>query len=324
MKGWTVTTSASTSTTGREIYFMDAKHPNHIKTEKILEVFGSPKSAMMMSASAELYRAQQRLKRRGGRPPSSEAVEFVLELPKGLRPTEKEWRAIVADVMKEVAETCDIADVAKLSQTTRAVVHQQDQTITRDKKTGRITGSGDHCHLMIGKFTPKALYLRNLQRKTCTNAVKAAFSKATLLHCKFDWEEYASREGIAITTKNTYSKRSNKWVVDAKRANGVLKRNELMVIDKLNFFDKVVNKFLNQAEKWKVAFDKGDKKEMDRQHNRMDKSTKEIGSEIDSIPMEDKSFMDKVNEMTAVINDKSGKTEANQLSTRPTNAPKMG
>lgn len=299
MKGWTVTTEASYSTTGRENYFLDSKHRNHINTERIIEVAGGRSSAILMSASAEMYRATQRLNRRGGRPPTTEAIEFALELPKGLRPTDDQWKLIVNDVVLQIAATCNV-NVKEIEKTVRAVVHQQDQTIKRNQRTGRIIGSGDHCHLLVGKFTTNGKYLRNLQRKTCTNAVKAAFSGAVLKHCKFDWQDYAKREGIAISTKNNYKKRENKWLFDAKRRNEVVKNN-------FELLQNEVARFLSQAERWLEACSADDQRQMNRQKNRMNKEVDAMSAKKEEIisPQMQKLF-DSVDRVRAEINDRSG------------------
>ena len=200
MKGWTVTTEATKSTTAREIYLHDNHHPNHQDTNTIIDIHGSKKSVATMAMTTELYRANQQLKRKGGRPPTP-AVEYALELPKGFRPTVKQWRLILGDVMTSVAEVCSV-EIDALAPITRAVLHKQDQTIKRNSK-GRIIGSGDHCHVVVGKFTKEGIYLRNLQRKTCTNAVKAAFTRSVLNRCGFDWQAYAHVEGLTIEAKNS-------------------------------------------------------------------------------------------------------------------------
>lgn len=282
MKGWTVTTKAATSTTGREHYFFDKNHRNHKKTEAYLAVRGAPESAVWMSAAAELYRAKQRLKRKGGRPPTSEAIEFCMELPKGFRPTAKQWKLIVGDVVREVADACGV-DVAGLASTVRAVVHQQDQTIVRDERTGRIRGSGDHCHLLIGKFDLRGEYLRDLQRKKCTAVVKAAFNEATLTHCDFDWKEYARREAIEISTKNGYSKRTDKWIVDAKRNNQIVKDNKALLDAQAGRLESAYKRILMEAEKWLNAFKEADMTQMNRQVNRMKKNVGKVNEALVSV-----------------------------------------
>lgn len=296
MKGWTVTTQAAASAIRREIYLTDTEHRNHIhRTEQIIPIHGSKQHSLNMVLAAESYKNKKILARRAGRNPSGEAIEFCLELPRGYRPTPTQWKAILADVMTQIANCCEI-DRKALVGTTRAVLHRQKQDIERTD-VGRRRFSGDHLHLLIGKFTLDGRYLRNLQRKTCTNVVKASFNDAVLKHCGFDWRQYAIEEGLEIQSQNAtyYSKRRPSWQIklaeqqleletrkiELNRQAGNIELDRLTVQLDQESIDKLkndFNKLLNQIEKRAIALAERNHKQVNRQTNRVIKSIKEIES----------------------------------------------
>ncbi|MDF5425903.1 hypothetical protein P3691_27140, partial [Vibrio parahaemolyticus] len=101
LKNWTVTTQpvrlASDGIMMRERYLLNAKHANHKYTEALISIFGCGETSHRIALAGEKFRLEQQLKRKGGRPLSSYAMEYCLTLPKGYRPTAEQWQSIVKD-----------------------------------------------------------------------------------------------------------------------------------------------------------------------------------------------------------------------------------
>lgn len=294
MKGWTVRTEAtkngSRGVAGREVYLSNKDHPNHRNTERIQPIFGNGRTMSNISYAGESYAAKQAANGKGGRPPSSYAVEFTLNLPKGYRPDDTQWRKIVEHCLKQTAKVCGIRpnQIAPIS---RAILHQQ-------KQDGSNVGTGDHCHIVIGKFTQGGTYLRNLQRKTVTARMKRTFNAAVKHYCGYDWTEYAKtlqeqkypNKRPAPTWKVRAAKEreeieTQQAALDAQAQSLVERAAELdmlgseieVKIKEAKDLEKAKNNFSNQAEKWLEAFKIEDSKQMNRQFNRMNKTIDELG-----------------------------------------------
>ncbi|MGL1339835.1 hypothetical protein ACSTJQ_25155, partial [Vibrio parahaemolyticus] len=97
IKNWTVTAESTKSAAAREQYLNNINHKNHKNTERIFSVWGSVDTTANIIRNAEKRRLETSLKGKGGRPPS-EAMEFVLTLPKGIRPDEKQWKKMCKKV----------------------------------------------------------------------------------------------------------------------------------------------------------------------------------------------------------------------------------
>ncbi len=152
----------------------------------------------------EKYKFKQAQKRRGGRPPTP-AMEFVLTLPKGVRPSAKQWLLMLRIVLSDIAKSLNI-DVIALAPITRAVIHQQEQNT-------EVKGSGDHLHLLIGKFTEDGRYLRDLQRKMVLSQIKRTFNQAVLQEMGIAYSSYTTHKPYLGTGKNKEQGRNHKRVV---------------------------------------------------------------------------------------------------------------
>lgn len=295
MKGWTVRTEAtkngSKGVAGREVYLSNTKHPNHRNTERIQQIFGNDRTMSDISYAGESYAAKQAAKGKGGRPPSSYAIEFTLNLPKGYRPDDTQWRKIVEHCLKETAKACGI-EPKQLANTSRAILHQQ-------KQDGSKQGTGDHCHIVIGKFTQDGTYLRNLQRKTVTAKMKQSFNAAVKHYCGYDWTEYAktlqeqkypNKRPVPTwkvrATKEREEIEKQQAALDSQ-AQSLVERTKMLEmwsneielkIEEAKSIERLKSNFTNQAEKWLEAFRIEDSKQMNRQFNRMNKTIDELGA----------------------------------------------
>lgn len=295
MKGWTVRTEAtkngSKGVAGREVYLSNTKHPNHRNTDRIQPIFGNDRTMSDISYAGESYAAKQAAKGKGGRPPSSYAIEFTLNLPKGYRPDDTQWRKIVEHCLKETAKACGV-EPKQIAPTSRAILHQQ-------KQDGSKQGTGDHCHIVIGKFTQDGTYLRNLQRKTVTAKMKQSFNAAVKHYCGYDWTEY----GKTLQEQKYPNKRpAPTWKVRAAKEREEIEkqqaaldtqaqllvertkmlemwRNEIeLKLEEAKSIERLKSNFTNQAEKWLKAFKIEDSKQMNKQFNRMNKTIDELGA----------------------------------------------
>ena len=289
MKGWTVRTQAtkngSKGVASREVYLNNDKHQNHRNTERIHPIFGNEKTMSKISYYGESYAAKQAANGKGGRPPSSYAIEFTLNLPKGYRPDDTQWRKIVVHCLRQTAIVCGV-EPKQIALTSSAILHQQ-------KQDGSKQGTGDHCHIVIGKFTQDGEYLRNLQRKTVTAKMKESFNKAVKHYCGYDWTEYAKQlQEQKYPNKRpapTWKVRAAKEREEIERQQAALDKQAAMLTDKAkdietreaqlltNADDIILTKrlmatFENQAAKWLEAHEKRNVKQLNRQANRLNKS----------------------------------------------------
>lgn len=273
MRGWTVRTEAvkngAKGIASREVYLNNESHPNHRRTEHIMPLFGNDRSMANIVYAAERYAAEQKAKGKGGRPPSTYAVEFTLNLPKGYRPTKKEWEKIVKHCVVRVASACGIAP-QQLAQTTRAIVHQQQQDQSNQ-------GTGDHCHLVIGKFCLDGTYLRNLQRKTATARIKEAFNDVSR-ELGYDWTQYAQ-----LLQKQRYPNKRPvpQWKLRAARRHQELDEQEDKIHDQLieiSIIKRLKDNFSTQANKLINAIKNNNLKQQKRQTNRLTKTINELNN----------------------------------------------
>lgn len=265
IKNWTVTTQPVKNGTdgiaSRERYILNENHPNHENTEKIISLFGSKETSRQISISGEQYRLNQKIKSvKGGRPLSSFAVEFCLTLPKGYRPSQKQWKEIVSECCIAISNKLSLSneDKTQFAKQIRAVCHQQNQT-TRN-------GSGDHVHLIIGKVVNDKV-LTELQRKSITKTIKLAFNSAVLKELGLNVADYKPYEV-------NRGKKLECWRFQYEKSK---KSFELQ---------KLTTKLQRQAEKWFNAHIENDFKQSNRQFNRLKKSFGELSNL--SCPEEDK------------------------------------
>ena len=320
MKGWTVRTQAtkngSKGVASREVYLNNDKHQNHRNTERIHPIFGNEKTMSKISYYGESYAAKQAANGKGGRPPSSYAIEFTLNLPKGYRPDDTQWRKIVVHCLRQTAIVCGV-EPKQIALTSSAILHQQ-------KQDGSKQGTGDHCHIVIGKFTQDGEYLRNLQRKTVTAKMKQSFNTAVKHYCKYDWTKYAktlqeqkypnkrpaptwrvraARERVALEQQQqALDKRAHSLIERAKQLEALEDRIDDKFNDELAV-KRLKDNFLRQANKWLKAYEEQDVRQMNRQHNRLNRTLEEING----FDMSD-DHLQIINELSEKINSRSDQT----------------
>lgn len=255
IKNWIVTTQAvkngSEGLMIRECYLLSKNHPNHRQTEKLISIVGSPETTNKIAIAGEQFRLNQKLfNTKGGRPLTTYAVEFVLSLPKGRRPTPKQWRDITADCCMALARYLKLnnEELHQYKSQIRAVLHQQPQT-------GK-TGAGDHVHLIVGKVTGKRV-LKELQQKKATHLIKMAFNAAVLKHVGLDYKEYTPNE-------INRGKRLETWRYQQKKVFEA--KHSLQALKKLQ----------TQADKWFQAVEDQNVKQQKRQYNRLSKTLEEL------------------------------------------------
>lgn len=276
IKNWTVTAETTRSAAAREIYFNDADHKNHINTESILQIFGNQQSSLNIIYQCEKRKLELALQRKGGRPPT-EAMEFVFTLPKGIRPSREEWHEMMMGVVRQIAAVVKV-NPKEFNGITRAVVHRQKQDIDG--------GTGDHCHMMLGKFTNTGRYLPELQRKGVLHQAKMAFNAEVLRVMGVSHDSYEAKkkyEGIA-------KKRVPKWVVDSARAAEKLKNEQdLFELEKINYLgevaqkEKIMSRFLIRSADLLKYLEDGDKRAKSTV-NRINKDMKQLVEAFESNP----------------------------------------
>lgn len=211
MKGWTVVTQrvkkASKGVAERDVYLTDKHHPNHRETEQIVPIYGGSDAMRRISYAAEKAAALVASKGRGGRPTETHAMEFTLNLPKGYRPTPEQWHGVMADCVNNLASACGV-NGKELAKTVNAVLHQQVQD-------GKSEGTGDHLHLVVGKWTSDGKPLPNLQRKVATARLKLTFNESMRKRCGYDWTEY--RDNKLKAQDHANKRRMPPWQLRAAR-----------------------------------------------------------------------------------------------------------
>ncbi|WP_300181559.1 hypothetical protein [uncultured Aliivibrio sp.] len=295
MKGWTVKTKAtknrSDGIAAREIYLHNKNAESHKKTEVIGRVWGNDNTMATIAYNGTSAAAKLKAKGKGGRPAESFAMEFTLNLPKGYRPSGEQWKAIAKQMFIDVAAKLGTS-AETISKQTYAVVHRQDQTLEYDSM-GREVGTGDHMHVVIGKFTPEGSCLRDLQRKTITHVVKDSFNNSTM-KMGLDWTQYrdhklqaqehankrtvptwkikAARElEIIATQQAALDKQAALLSEQAKELEA--RENQLLTdADDIMLTKRLMTTFENQVAKWLDAHEKHDVKQLNRQANRLNKS----------------------------------------------------
>ncbi len=250
LKNWTVTTQpVRLGTDGvimRERYLLNKKHVNHKHTEALISIFGCGETSHRIALAGEKFRLEQQLKRKGGRPLSSYAMEYCLTLPKGYRPTAEQWQSIVKDCCLALARLCKLnkSEFAQYRLQIRAVLHQQAQ--------GDIKGSGDHVHLIIGKVVGGRV-LKDLQQKKATKLIKQAFNQSVLRHVGIDHRTYEPVE-------KEKGRRLSTWQYQHQKATEALE------------IEKLIEKMQTQFDKWLKAKEEHNERQLKRQKNRLIKT----------------------------------------------------
>jgi hypothetical protein len=322
IKNWTITAEGTKSASAREHYFHDKKHKNHKHTTTAyLDIFGNVDTTLNIIRNTERYKLEAAKKAKGGRPPN-EAAEFVLTFPKdlGIRPTKEQWKKILGKTMNDAAAAMGVKRKV-LEGICRAVVHQQDQELKG--------GTGDHMHVMIGKFTDDGVYLRKLQSKSTLYAMKKSFNLAALDVLGVNHATYEPVKPYKGVAKN----RVPKWVSDAAKVRDKLK-SRTNTINRAHRFvsseikenkelEKALARFSDQSQKWLKAFENQDVKQMNRQHNRLEKSIETIGDLNSSVMNDDDIGFN--NKVINIINSNKDKDEQALPTIKPVKSqPKMG
>ncbi|ENP8456748.1 hypothetical protein ACEI25_003423 [Photobacterium damselae] len=298
IKNWIVTVESARSILARELYLNNKKHPNHKNTESIISIIGNEQTSLNINHQCEKYKLKMAMNRKGGRPPTP-AMEYVYTLPKGIIPTPNEWRQMIEQVVINMAH-CMKVKPSDLNGIVRAVVHQQNQN--NDK------GSGNHAHVLIGRYTNTGIYLRELQKKSVLHVAKISFNSAVLKTLGIDHQKYIAQKEYHGLAKN----KAPKWKVDAAR-------NKELEVERLKQYQRIFVKVLKQCEKWLIAFEQGDVKQLNRQYNRINK-------ELTKIDFENGKFIYKpaieiahlIDKLTLSIDKKSKRAQLPKLITKST------
>lgn len=277
LKNWTVTVESTKSIASRELYLNNNKHPNHKNTERIISIIGNAQTSLNINHQCEKHKLKMAIRRKGGRPPTP-AMEFVFTLPKEIRqPTPQQWREMINRVVIDMARSMGI-NPSELNGIVRAVVHQQSQN--------GVKGSGSHTHVIVGKYTNKGKYLREIQKKGVLHVAKLSFNAAVRKTLGIDHQSYIAKKNYQGLAKNKVPK----WKVDAARA-------KELETDRNKQYQHVFVKVLKQCEKWLIAFEQGDIKQLSRQYNRINK-------ELEGIDLENNNYMDEPTTKLAQLIDK--------------------
>ncbi|GIU23081.1 hypothetical protein L2719_05905 [Shewanella schlegeliana] len=231
----------------RERYLLAANHTNHKHTENLISIFGSADTSNRIALAGEEFRLNQQLyNRRGGRPLSSYAMEYCLTLPKGYRPSTKQWQSIVKDCCLALAKLCKLnnTEFTQYRKQIRAVLHQQKQEEKR--------GAGDHVHLIIGKVV-KNRVLKELQQKKATKLIKLAFNHSVLKHVGVDYRSYEPAE-------LEKGRRLNTWQYQYEKSKETLD------------IEKLIRQFQAQTDKWLKAKEDNNERQKRRQESRLIKT----------------------------------------------------
>ncbi len=286
IKNWTVTVETTRSIFSRELYLNNKKHTNHKNTENIISIIGNEQTSLNINHQCEKHRLKMAMNRKGGRPPTP-AMEYVFSLPKkGINATPKQWREMIEQVVINMAHCMKIKP-NDLNGIVRAVIHQQ--------KKNNDKGSGDHAHVLIGRYTNNGIYLRELQKKGVLHVAKISFNSAVLKTLGIDHQNYIAQKKYHGLAK----KKAPKWKVDAARA-------KELEADKTKQYQRIFVKVLKQCEKWLIAFEQGDIKQLSRQYNRINKELEKIGLDHNNCMDEPtKKLSQLIDKLTVSIDEKS-------------------
>ncbi|HHB1544718.1 TPA: hypothetical protein ACVU5U_003303 [Vibrio parahaemolyticus] len=234
----------------RERYLLSEQHANHKHSDALISLVGCAETSHRIALAGEKFRLEQQLKRKGGRPLSSYAMEYCLTLPRGYRPSIEQWQSITSDCCIKLAKYCKLtkAEFAQYRQQIRAVLHQQNQEGQK--------GTGDHVHLIIGKVV-RGRVLKELQKKGATKLLKQTFNHAVLQHVGIDYRSYEPIE-------KEKGRRLSTWQYQYEKANQALE------------IEKLIKKMQSQFDKWLKAKEEHNNRQQHRQKNRLLKTYEEL------------------------------------------------
>ncbi|EMF8861350.1 hypothetical protein V4T84_000013 [Vibrio parahaemolyticus] len=288
INNWTVTVESVRSTAARELYLQNSSHNNHSNTERIINIWGSNQTSLNIQYQCEKRKLAQLLNRKGGRPPTP-AMEYVFTLPKGIRPTERQWQSMLKIIVANLSRSIGLCS-KDFNGIVRAVLHRQ--------KNDNIRGSGDHLHVVFGKFTNDGKYLRDLQKKGAIHIAKQAFNLAVKAELGICHTNYIAQKKYI----NSAKQRAPLWRVKAARQKETQEQ-------KLALIQRNFDNVLKQCEKWLKAFELGDKVQMNRQYNRI---TKSLGL-LDQADVRSDRLVHIIDSMTNIIDEKSQKQRLPKL-----------
>lgn len=236
----------------RERYLLSEQHANHKHSDALISLIGCAETSHRIALAGEKYRLEQQIKRKGGRPLSSYAMEYCLTLPKGYRPSIEQWRAMTSDCCIKLAKYCKLTktEFTQFRQQIRAVLHQQNQDGQK--------GTGDHVHLIIGKVVGGRV-LKELQKKGATKLLKHTFNHAVLQHVGIDHKSYEPLEAER-------GRRLSTWQYQHDKANQALE------------IEKLIAKMQSQFDKWLKAKEEYNDRQFRRQKNRLEKTYEALKS----------------------------------------------
>lgn len=252
----------------RERYLTSSTHSNHRYTEKIINIVGDQRTTKRIALMGEQFNLRRTINNTRGRRLESYAMEFCLTLPKGYRPDPEKWIKVVNDICYYTCKYCKLTpeEFKRFKSCIRAVLHQQDQSVKG--------GTGDHIHLII----PKVVFdgenfkiLKELQRKQYTKIIKNIYTSSVIKHFGYNLSDYSPKN------KNS-GKRLETWkAIKNDLDSSIIKNKSLIGI-------------IQQMEKWFLAFEENNEKQMNRQFNRIKKSYLEHITQGDKNQIPDKYF----------------------------------
>ncbi|MEZ9651803.1 hypothetical protein BCU32_012725 [Vibrio lentus] len=254
MNNWTVITQPvkwqSKGLFLRERYLTSTTHSNHKNTEKIISICGNQTTTKRIALMGEQFNLRRTVNNSRGRRLESYAMEFCLTLPKGYRPDPKSWCKVIDDICSNTQKYCKLTpeEFKRFKSCIRAVLHQQDQSIK--------CGTGDHIHLILPKVVFEGDHfriLKELQRKQYTNIIKNIYTSSVLKNFGYKIDDYSAKN------KNT-GKKLEIWKANKQQLDSNIKQKQ-------NLFHMI-----KQMEKWFLAFESENEKQMNRQFNRIKKS----------------------------------------------------
>ncbi|TNZ71745.1 hypothetical protein CGK41_16175 [Vibrio parahaemolyticus] len=266
MNNWTVITQPvkwqSKGLFLRERYLTSTTHSNHKYTEKIISICGNQATVKIIALMGEQFNLRRTVNNSRGRRLESYAMEFCLTLPKNYRPNSESWRNVIDDICVNTRKYCKLTqeEFKRFKSCVRAVLHQQDQSIK--------VGAGDHIHLIL----PKVVFdgddfriLKELQRKQFTKIIKNIYTSSVLKNFGYRIEDYSPKH------KNT-GKKLEIWKANKQELDSNITKNKILL------------RMINQMEKWFLAFEEKNEKQMNRQLNRIKKSYLNCIAEDSLIP----------------------------------------
>lgn len=254
MNNWTVITQPvkwqSKGLFLRERYLTSTTHANHKNTDKIISICGNQTTTKRIALMGEQFNLRRTVNNSRGRRLESYAMEFCLTLPKGYRPDPKSWRNVIDDICSNTQKYCKLTqeEFKRFKLCIRAVLHQQDQSIKG--------GTGDHIHLIV----PKVVFdgddfriLKELQRKQYTNIIKNIYTSSVLKNFGYKIDDYSPKN-------NDTGKKLEIWKANKQKLDINITQNQNLL------------RMIKQIEKWFLAFEERNEKQMNRQFNRIKKS----------------------------------------------------